>query len=79
LRRGAKWGAAALFLSPVLPTASHPGAKTLSPKHFSYLTITCRTKIWALGGIDGTSAKRLPRQITAGAGAIGALKPRATS
>ena len=61
----------AVFLSPAFATASHPGARALGPTRWGALTRTQPT-ILALGGIDGVTARRLPR-LTLGAGAIGAL------
>ena len=72
IRRAARRGAAAIFLSPVFPSASHPGAPSLGSIRFAAL---CRHTghVFALGGIDGASAARLPRRLIAGAGAIAAL------
>jgi thiamine-phosphate pyrophosphorylase len=65
-------GATAVFASPVFPTQSHAGAKGLGVIRFASL---CRLHpcVMALGGVDGTSARRLPR-CCAGAGAITALE-----
>lgn len=64
--------AAAVFLSPALPTASHPGAPALGMPRWAALARFARGPVLALGGIDGRTARRLPRW-AAGAGAIGAL------
>jgi thiamine-phosphate pyrophosphorylase len=71
VRLARRRGAAAVFVSPVFPTPSHPGAKGLGVIRFAAL---CRRHpcVLALGGVDGASARRLPRHC-AGAGAIGAL------
>ncbi len=73
LRRAERAGAAAVLLSPVLPTASHPGAPTLGPARFAALVRASRLPVYALGGIDGRSARRLVGSGAAGLAAIGAL------
>jgi thiamine-phosphate pyrophosphorylase len=76
LRRARQAGADACFLSPVFPTASHPGAAALGVLRFAHLAnqaARAGTVVLALGGIDGRSVRRLPRGACAGAGAIGAL------
>jgi thiamine-phosphate pyrophosphorylase len=73
LRRAAQSGAALAFLSPVFPTASHPEARTLGPVRWSGLARQASITIAALGGVDGTSARRLPRALCRAVGAIGAL------
>ena len=69
-------GAALVFVSPVFRTASHPGAPPLGPHRFARLMgpRAGGPPIFALGGIDGATVRRLPR-IVSGAGAIGALAP----
>ncbi len=71
LRRGLARGAA-VFLSPLLPTRSHPGAPVLGPTRWRHLAGHAR--IFALGGIDGETVRRIPRA-AAGAGAIGVFAP----
>ncbi len=73
LRRAEQAGASLAFLSPVFPTASHPGAYTLGPVRWSGLARHAPIKLAALGGIDGTSVGRLPRVLCRAVGAIGAL------
>ena len=72
IRTAARAHARAIFVSPVFPTASHPGARVLGTARFAAL---CRNHpgILALGGIDGTTARGLPRGTCRGAGAIAAL------
>ncbi len=76
LREAARAGARLVFLSPVFPTASHPGARALGPVRASRLARTAPpgVQVLALGGIDGRTARALPRAFT-GAGAVGALSP----
>jgi thiamine-phosphate pyrophosphorylase len=73
LRRAARAGANLTFLSPVFATASHPQAPSLGPARWSRLARRVRIPVAALGGIDGTSVRRLPRDLPMAVGAIGAL------
>lgn len=73
LRRAARAGASLAFLSPVFATASHPEAPTLGSTRWSGLARHSPITVAALGGIDGTSARRLPRAFCRAVGAIGAL------
>jgi thiamine-phosphate pyrophosphorylase len=45
-------GADAVMLSPVFPTRSHPGGKTLGPVHFRLLARYARVPVIALGGMN---------------------------
>lgn len=58
LARAARLGADAALLSPVFPTASHPGAATLGPWRFSLTARRARLPVIALGGM---SARRMAR------------------
>jgi thiamine-phosphate pyrophosphorylase len=71
LQRARRAGAAAVFLSPVFATQSHPGAPALGAVRWAGLARRAGGAL-ALGGIDGRTAARLPRWC-GGAGAIGAL------
>lgn len=51
--------AAALLLSPVFPTRSHPGAKVLGPLRFRLLAARAGVPVIALGGMNARTAKRL--------------------
>ncbi len=73
LRLAAKAGAHLTFLSPVFPTASHPGAPALGSVRWTRLARLAGIPVAALGGIDGASIRRLPRRFCRAAGAIGAL------
>ena len=68
----ARLGAAAIFLSPVYATASHPGAATLGPERFHDLAKASPIPIIALGGMTAQRARDLgwPRW-----GAIDGLSP----
>ena len=52
-------GADAIMLSPVFPTASHPGAKTLGPVRFRMLARKTAVPVIALGGMTAEAARRL--------------------
>jgi len=73
LRRAARAGAGLAFLAPVFATASHPGAASLGPGRWSGLARKAPIEVAALGGIDGSSIRRLPRDLCHAVGAIGAL------
>lgn len=52
-------GADGVFLSPVYPTASHPGGATLGPTGFSQLAQTTRLPVIALGGMTAARAEAI--------------------
>ena len=73
LRRARDSFANIVFISPAFPTRSHPGAAALGAHRWRQLARRARpAKAYALGGIDGTSIRRLGA-ICAGAGAIDAF------
>lgn len=72
LARARRAGAAAVFLSPVFPTLSHPDAPALGPVRWAAMARRARLPALALGGVNGRRARALPRDICAGAGIIGA-------
>ena len=51
--------AAALLLSPVFPTRSHPGGKVLGPLRFRLLAARAQVPVIALGGMNARSARQL--------------------
>lgn len=61
LRRAEAGGAALLFVSPVYPTRSHPGAATLGPRRFALLSARARRPVIALGGVRQENAPKLLR------------------
>ena len=71
LVRARRLGARGVFLSPVFPTASHPGAPALGVLRWAGLARRTSVPVLALGGVTGAVARRLPR-CCAGAGMIGA-------
>lgn len=62
----------ALFLSPVFPTASHPGAPSLSPVRAGLIAASAPVPVYALGGVTARNAALLPPSFS-GIAAIGAL------
>ncbi|WP_316976000.1 thiamine phosphate synthase [Shumkonia mesophila] len=73
LWRAAKAGADAALLSPVFPTASHPGAAGIGAIRFVAWCRRSPLPVYALGGIDRHSARRLKGTGAAGFAALGAL------
>ncbi|MCZ8018708.1 thiamine phosphate synthase [Novosphingobium sp.] len=57
LRRACR--AAAVLLSPVFPTRSHPGGKALGPLRFRLLAAHAPVPVIALGGMNARTARRL--------------------
>jgi thiamine-phosphate pyrophosphorylase len=78
--RAAKLHTALVFLSPVWPTPSHPGAAGLGVSRWSRLAVHGGGAL-ALGGVNGWTVRRLPRALALGAGAIAAasLAPSSSS
>lgn len=70
LARGRRLGADFLLLSPVFPTASHPGGATLGPLRFAALAARAGRPVLALGGMTPRNARRVR---SAGFAAIGGL------
>ena len=60
IRTAERAGACLLFLSPVFPTRSHPGGRTLGPVRFGMLARQTRLPVIALGGVDDRRARRIP-------------------
>jgi thiamine-phosphate pyrophosphorylase len=64
-----------MFLSPLFPTLSHPGARAMGPLRFARLARLARpAKIIALGGITRNRARLLNKQIVHGWAAIDAFR-----
>ncbi|HEY6917435.1 MAG TPA: thiamine phosphate synthase [Allosphingosinicella sp.] len=59
LRAAKRKDADLVFLSPVFPTRSHPGAPTLGPLRFAKLVREAAMPVIALGGMDAARARRL--------------------
>lgn len=75
LRLAAARGVDAVLLSPVFPTASHPGARPLGALRFAAWTRASRIPVYALGGVDVRSAARLRASGACGLAGIGAFGP----
>ncbi len=73
LRRAETRGADACVLSPVFETASHPGARALGPWRFAKMVRGANLPVYALGGINAQSVRRLAASGACGIAAIGAL------
>ena len=73
LRRARRAGAMLAFLSPIFPTASHPGAPALGPVRWTRLARAAPLPVAALGGVEPVRLRRLPPQTCRAVGAIGAL------
>ena len=71
LRRAKYYGADAALLSPVFPTASHPGSETLGPVRFSGLVQNAKLPVFALGGINADNCGRLRQSAAVGLAGIG--------
>lgn len=61
-------------LSPVFPTASHPGAETIGPVRFGLWARRAGGAVFALGGMSPRRFRRLPKGSAAGFAAVGAFK-----
>jgi thiamine-phosphate pyrophosphorylase len=59
IRAAERAGAHLLFLSPVFPTRSHPGAAVLGPRRFALLAHQTKLPVIALGGMDAEKARTL--------------------
>ena len=57
--RANRMGAEAILLSPVHPTATHPGARALGPVRFLLLARRARVPVIALGGMTARRFRRL--------------------
>jgi thiamine-phosphate pyrophosphorylase len=59
IRAAERAGAHLIFLSPVYPTRSHPGAEALGPRRFALLAHQARLPVIALGGMDADKFRTL--------------------
>ncbi len=71
LRMAEAKGVDLVFLSPVLPTASHPGAATLGWAGFALLVAETRLPVFGLGGLSG---QHLPQLKAAGAQGVASIR-----
>jgi thiamine-phosphate pyrophosphorylase len=75
LWRAVEAGADAVLLSPIFPTASHPGAKALGLWRFMTLARLSPLPIIALGGVHSDTARRLSGSAVHGFAAIEGWQP----
>lgn len=73
IARAFRCGVDAVLLSPVFPTASHPGDRALGLLRFARLARASRLPVYALGGISGASQRRLKNLPIAGIAGISAV------
>ena len=59
LRAAAALGVDAVLLSPVFPTASHPGDAVIGITRFRLWARTCPCPVYALGGVTPRTARAL--------------------
>jgi len=59
LKAAERCGAHLVFLSPVFPTRSHPGARTLGRVRFGAIALKSRIPVIALGGMDRRRGRSL--------------------
>ena len=72
--RARRAGADAVFVSPVFESASPSAGRPLGPLRFAGLACNAGLPVYALGGIDAKSARRIARSGVAGFAAVGALR-----
>jgi 8-oxo-dGTP diphosphatase len=73
LRHAVAIGADFALLSPVLPTASHPGAATLGWEQFQALCYEAPMPVYALGGMTADSLELARSHGAHGIALLGAL------
>ena len=71
--RAARAGAQAVLVSPVFDSASPSAGRPLTPARFAALARGAPVPIYALGGVDGRTARRLIGTGAAGLAVVGAL------
>jgi thiamine-phosphate pyrophosphorylase len=73
--RARRSGADAVFVSPVFPSASPSAGRPLGPLRFARLVRGAGLPVYALGGVNAQTARRLAGSRTAGIAAVEALLP----
>ena len=76
--RARRLGVDVVFLSPLFPTASHPGAPALGALRWAALARALALPCMALGGVNAAKLRAVPRR-AAGVAAIGGLLPKAVA
>jgi thiamine-phosphate pyrophosphorylase len=74
--RAKRAGASAVLLSPVFPTASHPGRSALGNLRARWIARAAPLPVYALGGTDARTTRRLAGADLVGLAAIGGLAVR---
>jgi thiamine-phosphate pyrophosphorylase len=74
--RAKRAGASAVLLSPVFPTASHPGRSSLGSLHARSIARHASLPVYALGGVDAQTARQLEGADLVGLAAINGLAVR---
>lgn len=69
-------GASAVLLSPIFPTDSHPGGSCLGSLRVRSVGLGTLLPVYALGGVDAQTARRLAGANLVGIAAIGGLAVR---
>jgi thiamine-phosphate pyrophosphorylase len=72
-RRAARLGVAAVFVSPVFASNSPSAARPLGPIRLAMLVRQTPAAVYALGGVNTRTAKRLTSTHVAGVAAVEAL------
>jgi thiamine-phosphate pyrophosphorylase len=72
--RARQAGADAVFVSPVFASASPSAGRPLGAVRFAQLVRGARLPVYALGGIDAATARRIARAGVAGFAAVDALR-----
>jgi thiamine-phosphate pyrophosphorylase len=74
LNEAKRFGIDLLFVSPLYPTNSHPGAKSLGPARFMQLArLALPAKVIALGGVTRNRARSLDKRLVHGWAGIDAF------
>lgn len=73
LRRAEMVGANAALAGPAFASASHPGDDALGPHRFSRMLTGARIPVFALGGVNRITRRKLPAHRLAGSAGIGAF------
>jgi thiamine-phosphate pyrophosphorylase len=74
--RARRAGVSAVLLSPVFPTASHPESPALENLKARSIALGARLPVFALGGVDAMTARRLQGASFVGLAAISGLAVR---
>lgn len=74
IARAHRAGCNAVLLSPVFPTASHPGARPLGPLLLARFTRAGGVPVYALGGMTAATTRRLAGSGACGIAAIGGFE-----